>query len=181
MAVSGIGWASVPSLHLRAVWPFLTFVGLLAVLVATRGRGPRRPALAGLTVLLGFGGFIGHTVATAGLQGGCLAVIVAADNLALVGFFAIIALPALLIWLGVEGLRLSGDLGAWALQRVASTRLLGVLLAAKITLIAVVAPLVLVRRGRRLLTYGMAAALAVAGYAAIVFVLAVVRGSFFVL
>jgi len=49
------------------------------------------------------------------------------------------------------------------------------------TLVAVVAPLVLVERGRRLVTYGMAAALAVAGYAAIVLVLAAVRGSFFVL
>ena len=49
------------------------------------------------------------------------------------------------------------------------------------TLIAVVAPLVLVERGRRALTYGMAAALAVGGYAAIVIVLAAVRGSFFVL
>ena len=44
------------------------------------------------------------------------------------------------------------------------------------TLIAVAAPLVLVERGRRLLTYGMAVALAVGGYAAIVLVLAVVRG-----
>ena len=49
------------------------------------------------------------------------------------------------------------------------------------TLIALAAPLVLVERGRRLLTYGMAVALAVGGYAAIVFVLAVARGSFFVL
>lgn len=44
------------------------------------------------------------------------------------------------------------------------------------TLIAVAAPLVLVERGRRLLTYGMAVALAVGGYAAIVLVLALVRG-----
>ena len=49
------------------------------------------------------------------------------------------------------------------------------------TLVVVVAPLVLVERGRRLVTYGMAAALAVGGYAAIVLVLGVVRGSFFVL
>jgi hypothetical protein len=49
------------------------------------------------------------------------------------------------------------------------------------TLFAVAAPLVLVERGRRLLTYAMAVALAIAGYAAIVLVLAVVRGSFSVL
>ncbi len=139
MAVQRTGWASVPSSHLRAVWPFLTLVGLLTVLVATHGRGPRRPIPAGLTVLLGFGGFVGHTLVNAGLQGGCLAVIVAADNLALVGFFAIIALPALLIWLGVEGLRLSGDLGQWAMQRVAPPRLLWGLLAGKLTLIAALA------------------------------------------
>ncbi len=135
MRVRGAGWASVPTSHARAVWPFLTLVGLLMMLIATHGRGPRRPMPAALTVLLGFGGFAGHTIATWVIFGGCHAVVVAGDNLALVGFFAIIALPALLIWLGVEGLRLSGDLGQWAMQRLPPTGLLRGLLIAKFALV----------------------------------------------
>ena len=116
--VTGSGWAFVTKSHIRAVWPFLALMVLLMIMVATRLRGFRSATATALTVLVGFAGFVGYVLGTWASLGACPAALVTGDSLALIGFFAMVGIPVLLIWLGVEGLRLSSTIGAHALGMV---------------------------------------------------------------
>ncbi len=144
--VTGSGWAFVTKSHIRAVWPFLALMVLLMIMVATRLRGPRSATATALTVLVGFAGFVGYVLGTWASLGACPAALVTGDSLALIGFFAMVGIPVLLIWLGVEGLRLSSTIGAHALGRFSERRLLSVLLAVKVAVIVIAALLIMLRR-----------------------------------
>ena len=144
--VTGSGWTFVTKSHIRAVWPFLALVVLLMIMVATRLRGPRSAAASVLTVLVGFAGFVGYVLGTVASLGICPASMVTGDNLALIGFFAMVGVPVLLIWLGVEGLRLSSNIGAQALTRFSEGTLLSVLLAVKVAVLVTAGLLIMLRR-----------------------------------
>ena len=144
--VTGSGWTFLAKSHIRAVWPFLSLTVLLMIMVATRLRGPRSATGSVLTVLVGFAGFVGYVLGTAASLGPCPTSMVTGDSLALIGFFAIAGVPVLLIWLGVEGLRLSSTIGSHALTRFSEQRLLTVLLSVKVVAIVMAALLIMLGR-----------------------------------
>jgi hypothetical protein len=69
-------------------------------------------------------------------------------SLRVLQWLALVAPAALLVWLAVEGLRISRDVGTWLLRRTASpTRLLVCLLAAKVLVLALAVLLAVVLHG----------------------------------
>lgn len=130
----GGSWQLV-GLHTRAAPLFLGLVAPLAVMVATRGRGPRNPYALVATLTAGFGGLAISLLAYAVFAGSCPTVLHLRGALGILGFTSVAGGVALLIWLASEGLRLSGELGVWAMARVPAGRLLVGVLGLKLVLV----------------------------------------------
>ncbi len=114
-----------------AIWPLVALAGLLLGLGWRLKRRAPNPRLAAFLVLP----FVATLISAAlvGVFSGdlCRAVRYLHYPAALVGNLAAVGAVAMLMWLAFEGLRLSGDVGGWLLDRISPSRLTNSLLLGK--------------------------------------------------
>jgi hypothetical protein len=128
-----------------AFWPLVALAALLLGLGWRLRRQAPNPRLAAL-LLLPFVATLASTFLVGAFSGEvCRAVRYLHYSAAFVGNVAAVGAVAMLLWLAFDGLRLSGDVGGWLLDRVAPSRLTNLLLLVKA--LAFVAVLVAIAAG----------------------------------